>query len=169
MFAAVLSATLFVIKCASLATEKAIATEGTGSLLVMCISGGSLIAGMIYGTMKQKLKSISLPAFFLICAAGFFLAAVSGNITLLAIASFILGFGYLAFVPYLQENVSAFGTEGTTVILVFQGLGAFAAPYLGTILEMFTNNLSGQFVATGVIFLILMVLGFFFTKKEQEA
>ena len=169
MFVAVLSATLFVIKCASLATEKAIATEGTGSLLVMCISGGSLIAGMIYGTMKQKLKSISLPAFFLICAAGFFLAAVSGNIILLAIASFILGFGYLAFVPYLQENVSAFGTEGTTVILVFQGLGAFAAPYLGTILEMFTNYLSGQFVATGVIFLILMVLGFFFTKKEQQA
>jgi hypothetical protein len=34
---------------------------------------------------------------------------------------------------------------------------------------MFTNYLSGQFVATGVIFLILMVLGFFFTKKEQEA
>ncbi|MBR4163610.1 MAG: MFS transporter [Solobacterium sp.] len=169
MFIAVLSATLFVIKCASLATEKNITAEGTGSLLVMCISGGSLIAGMIYGTMKQKLKFLSLPVFFLICAAGFFLASVSHNIVLLAIASFILGFGYLAFVPYLQESVSAFGTSGTTVILVFQGLGAFAAPYLGTALELFTSNLSGQFIATGGIFLILMVLGFFFAKKEQGA
>jgi predicted PurR-regulated permease PerM len=115
--------------------------------------------------MKSLLKRLSLPVFYLICAAGFALAFVSGNALMMMVAAFLLGFGYLAFVPFLQERVStkfaSFAATGTTVILVFQGLGAFIAPYAGTILSLFTESLNTQFLICGGLYVILSVIGFF--------
>ncbi|MBR2812611.1 MAG: MFS transporter, partial [Solobacterium sp.] len=134
-FVSVTLATVFVVKCSSLAAIKEIGGYSIGSTLVMAISAGSLLAGFNYGKMKGILKRFSLPVFYLICAAGFVLAYVSGGLVMMLIAAFLLGFGYLAFVPFLQERVStqyaSFAATGTTVILVFQGLGAFIAPYAG--------------------------------------
>ena len=149
-FVSVALATVFVVKCSTLAAEKSISGSSIGSTLVMCISAGSLIAGYIYGKMKNILKQFSLPAFYLICAAGFALAYISSSQFAMMIAAFLLGFGYLAFVPFLQERVStrfaSFAATGTTVILVFQGLGAFIAPYAGTLLSIFADTLNGQFL-----------------------
>ncbi|MBR3348606.1 MAG: MFS transporter [Solobacterium sp.] len=145
-FVSVTLATVFVVKCSSLASLKQIGGASIGSLLVMCISAGSLLAGFVYGNMKSILKRLSLPVFYVICAAGFALSSVSGDAFLMMISAFLLGFGYLVFVPFLQERVSvkfaAFGAAGTTVILVFQGLGAFIAPYAGTLLSVFTTSLN---------------------------
>lgn len=163
-FVSVTLATVFVVRCSSLASLKQIGGQSIGSLLVMCISAGSLLAGFVYGNMKSILKRLSLPVFYVICAAGFALAFVSGNALLMMISAFLLGFGYLAFVPFLQERVSvkfaAFGAAGTTVILVFQGLGAFIAPYAGTLLSVFTASLNTQFLICGVLYLVLAAIGF---------
>lgn len=163
MFVSVTLATVFVVKCSSLAAIKSVGGDSIGSTLVMCISAGSLIAGANYGTMKNLMKRLSLPVFYLICAAGFALAYVSGNAFLLMIAAFLLGFGYLAFVPFLQERVStkfaSFAATGTTVILVFQGLGAFIAPYAGTLLSMFTESLNTQFLICGGLYVVLAAAG----------
>ncbi|MDO5109539.1 MAG: MFS transporter [Erysipelotrichaceae bacterium] len=163
-FVSVTLATVFVVKCSSLAAIKEIGGSSIGSTLVMCISAGSLLAGFNYGRMKSILKRLSLPVFYLICAAGFALAFVSGNAFLMMAAAFLLGFGYLAFVPFLQERVStkfaSFAATGTTVILVFQGLGAFIAPYAGTILSLFTESLNTQFLICGGLYVILAAIGF---------
>ena len=162
-FVSVTLATVFVVKCSSLAALKQIGGSSIGSLLVMCISAGSLLAGFIYGRMKNSLKRLSLPVFYLICAAGFVLGSVSGSAVPMMAAAFLLGFGYLAFVPFLQERVSvkfaSFGAAGTTVILVFQGLGAFIAPYAGTLLSLFTTSLSTQFMICGVLYVVLAGVG----------
>ncbi|HCK88760.1 MAG TPA: hypothetical protein DHW39_08120 [Erysipelotrichaceae bacterium] len=130
----------------------------------MCISAGSLLAGFLYGRMKERLKRLSLPLFYLICAAGFILAYFSGNAILMMAAAFLLGFGYLAFVPFLQERASSkyasFGAGSTTVILIFQGLGAFIAPYAGTLLALFTQSLNVQFMICGFLYAGLAAVGF---------
>lgn len=163
-FVSVALATVFVVKCSSLAALKEIGGSSIGSLLVMCISAGSLLAGFVYGKMKNILKRLSLPVFYLICTAGFILAYVSGTALPMMAAAFLLGFGYLAFVPFLQERVStkfaSFGASGTTVILVFQGLGAFIAPYAGTLLSLFTSSLNSQFMICGVLYVLLAAVGF---------
>ena len=163
-FVSVTLATVFIVKCSSLSAIKEIGGSSIGSTLVMCISAGSLIAGFNYGRMKSLLKRLSLPVFYLICAAGFALAFVSGNALMMMAAAFLLGFGYLAFVPFLQERVStkfaSFAATGTTVILVFQGLGAFIAPYAGTILSLFTESLNTQFLICGGLYVILAFIGF---------
>jgi len=164
-FVSVTLATVFVVKCPTLASQKEIGGTSIGSTLVMCISAGSLIAGANYGTMMKVLKRLGLPVFYLICAAGFALAFVSNNTILMMIAAFLLGFGYLAFVPFLQERASvrfaSFGAAATTVILVFQGLGAFIAPYAGTLLGLFASSLNAQFLICGVLYVALAVLGWF--------
>lgn len=167
MFVSVLAATLFVIKCATLAADKGISSAGAGSMLVMCISAGSMIAGAVYGKMSSMLGRISLPVFYLICAAGFITASFAPNLLILAVGAFLLGFGYLAFVPYLQEKISVYGSKGTASVLVFQSLGAFAAPYLGTLLGLFTASLPGQFIAASLIFAALAALAFVTEKKKS--
>lgn len=159
MFISVALATLFVIKCSTLAVEGGYADAGTGSLLVMCISAGSLIAGAVYGNMMNLLKKITLPVFYMICAAGFALGSVSSEVFTMMAAAFLLGFGYLAFVPFLQERVSTgyanLGAKGTSIVLVFQSLGAFTAPYLGSLLNSFTSALPAQFMICAGMYMIL--------------
>ncbi|MCR5794422.1 MAG: MFS transporter [Solobacterium sp.] len=172
-FVSVTLATVFVVKCPTLAAMKEAGGPSIGSLLVMCISAGSLLAGFIYGNMKSFMKRMSLPVFYLICAAGFALAYISGNALMLMAASFLLGFGYLAFVPFLQEKVSvdfaSFGAAGTTVILVFQGLGAFIAPYAGTLLGLFTSSLNSQFMICAFLYAALAAVGFFVGNEKKTA
>ena len=164
-FVSVALATVFVVKCSSLAAERSIGGSTAGSLLVMCISAGSLLAGAVYGRMKNVLGRLSLPVFYLICTAGFALAYIASGMIPMMAASFLLGFGYLAFVPFLQERVStrfaSFAATGTTVILVFQGLGAFIAPYAGTLLSVFASTLGSQFLICGILYLILAAVGWF--------
>lgn len=163
-FVSVALATVFVVKCSSLAADKQIGGASIGSTLVMCISAGSLIAGYLYGQMKSIFKRFSLSLFYLICAAGFALAYIASSPLIMMLAAFLLGFGYLAFVPFLQERVSvrfaSFAATGTTVVLVFQGLGAFIAPYAGALLGIFTASLNTQFLVCGVLYVILAAVGF---------
>lgn len=97
--------------------------------------------------------------------AGIFgtLPVILNDIWLILLARGIFGFGYLAFVPFLQERVStgfaSFAATGTTVILVFQGLGAFVAPYAGPLLSVFASSLGSQFLICGILYLILAALG----------
>ena len=51
-----LLATFFVIKCSTLLTLNQYGTVQDGSTLVMLISGGSLIAGTVYGNIYKVLK-----------------------------------------------------------------------------------------------------------------
>lgn len=163
-FVSVTLATVFIVKCPTLAADKNIGSSSMGSLLVMCISAGSLLAGSLYGNMKSILKRLSLPVFYLICTDGFVLAYFSGSAFLMMVSAFLLGFGYLVFVPFLQERAStryaSFGAVSTTVILVFQGLGAFIAPYAGTLLSLFTQSLNVQFMICGILYVVLAAVGF---------
>ena len=86
---------------------------------------------------------------------------------MIALGAFLLGFGYLAFVPYLQESVSSYGAEGTAAVLVFQGLGAFAAPYLGSLLSVFSESLSVQFILAAGIFVILALIAFVTESRKS--
>ena len=127
----------------------------------MFISVGSLVAGAMYGNIYNKMKNNSLILFYLISAISFIIAALSKSFLLTLLASFILGYGYLAFVPFLQEKVGVYGNKGTTTLLVFQSLGSFIAPYFGTLLSNFTNSLNYQFLIAGVCYIVLMFIAYF--------
>lgn len=170
LFIAVGMATFFVIKVSTVITSKNIGTASDGSLAIVLVSLGSLISGALYSRIFGKLKQFSLPLFYAIIAVGFILAMYANSLVMMLIASFLIGFGYMAFQPYLQEYVSinyAHISAATTIILIFQYLGSFAAPYFGVVLNNFTTDLTAQFMIMSITFMGLTVLTFIEAKQAK--
>ena len=90
----------------------------------------------------------------------FVIASASRSLLLTLLSAFILGYGYMAFVPFLQEKVGIYGNKGTTTLLVFQSLGSFIAPYFGAILSYFSDTLSHQFFIAGLSYIVLMLVAY---------
>lgn len=154
-FVSMLLATFFVIKCSTLILINQFGTIQDGSMLVMLISAGSLIAGAAYGSINKQLKDKSLVVFYILTAISFIFGGLASNLFTMMIASFILGFGLMAFVPFLQEKAGEQGDKGTQTLLVLQSLGAFLAPYVGTFLNVFTQSLNMQFIICGIFYFVL--------------
>ena len=162
MFVSCLFATIYVIKASTLITESGFGTAAGGSYAITCISVGSIIAGLTYGRIRAMLDKKALPFYYLICLLGFLAGGLAKGLVPVLIGAFLLGFGYLGFMPYIQEEASrtfaAYGETATNLILVFQSLGAFAAPYLGNVFSLVSTNLQTQFFMTGGGYALLAVL-----------
>ncbi len=162
MFVSCLFATIYVIKASTLITENGFGTAGGGSYAITCISIGSVTAGLTYGRIRTMLDKKALPFYYLICLIGFMAGGLADSLLPVLIGAFLLGFGYLGFMPYIQEEASrtfaAYGETATNLILVFQSLGAFAAPYLGNVFSLISTNLQTQFFMTGGGYAVLTVL-----------
>ena len=157
-FMSVNFATFFVIKGSSLITINHYGSVRDGSTVIMLISIGSLLAGAMYGTIYNRLKDHSLIFFYIICAVSFILAGCIHNLWIVYISAFLLGYGYMAFVPFLQEKVAIYGSVGTTALLILQSLGSFITPYYGVLLNKFTSSLNSQFIITGILYIILILI-----------
>ena len=96
---------------------------------------------------------------FAICAAGFLLGGFANSLALVWAGAFLLGYGYLIFMPYLQDQASrSYGTYGetaTNLVLVFQSVGAFVTPWLGNLFGLASEDLKAQFFMTAVCFILL--------------
>ena len=162
MFCSILTLTLFVVKASTYIVGAGLGDAQQGSLAITLVSVGSLIAGALYGKIRSALSDFALVVFMVIGAAGFFVAAFFSSFAAVMVASFLIGYSMMALVPHLQENVSVrcadLGQLGTNTILVSQALGAFGAPYLGTLLGRIVPGLQGQFLVCGVIFCVLAVV-----------
>ncbi|MFV0395948.1 MAG: MFS transporter [Coprobacillaceae bacterium] len=171
MFVSVALATLYIIKCSTLITTLGYGTAQDGSTIIMCISFGSLCSGALYGKMVSKMRKLSLPMFYVSLVLAYVIAGVSNNLILILVSGFILGFGYMAFVPYLQETMhrefSAYGELATSIILVAQSSGAFLAPYLGNILTTVASNITELFFVAAIFYGILVLISLLISKREQ--
>ncbi|WP_286903981.1 MFS transporter [Clostridium sp. UBA1652] len=175
MFISVSAATLYIIKCSTLVTTLGYGKAQDGSTIIMLISAGSLFSGALYGKMVYRIKKLSLPIFYLSMVSAYIIAAISNNLFIMLISGFILGFGYMAFVPYIQDNVhKEFSNHGeivTSIILVGQSSGAFFAPYLGNIISTVVPTITGVFFTGAVIYggltLIALVLAYKVQRKVK--
>lgn len=99
------------------------------------------------------------------------IAATSSNISFTLISGFLLGFGLMAFTPYLQEIIhkefSTYGEMATSIILVAQSLGGFSAPYLGNAISSITPTITDQFFVCAVFYGILTIISFLLACKNN--
>ncbi|WP_326512877.1 MFS transporter [Clostridium intestinale] len=173
MFISVSAATLYIIKCSTLVTTLGYGKSQDGSTIIMFISAGSLISGALYGRMVHRMKKLSLPIFYTSMVSAYIIAAASNNLSITLISGFILGFGYMAFVPYIQDTVhkefSNHGEIATSIILVGQSSGAFFAPYLGNMINISLSTITGVFFTGAIIYggltLLALVLAYKIPKK----
>ncbi len=159
MFTAVMLATMYVIKASTLITDSGFGTAREGSVAITFLSLGSFAAGLTYGKLRAKLGGWTLVLAFAICAAGNLLGGFAGGLIPVWIGAFVLGYGYLIFMPFIQEQTSrsfgAWGETATNLVLVFQSVGAFVTPWLGGAFGAFTDVLKGQFLITAGCFAVL--------------
>lgn len=171
LFISMSLSTLYIIKASTLITTLGYGTVQDGSTVIMLISIGSLCSGAMYGKIVSKIKSLSLPLFYSIVIVACVLAGISNTLVLTLISGFLLGFGLMAFVPYFLEIIhqefAQYGEVATSIILVGQSLGAFTAPYLGSILGIFTN-ITGVFMLMAIFFGILTILSLVLVKVSKK-
>lgn len=161
MFVAVMLATVYVIKASTLITDAGFGTAREGSLAITFLSLGSFAAGFTYGKLRVKLGRLTLALAFVICIAGFLLGGFSNGLFSVWAGAFLLGYGYLIFMPYLQEQASrsygAYGETATNLVLVFQSVGAFVTPWLGDLFNLVSRDLKAQFLITALCFALLAI------------
>lgn len=172
MFISVALATLYIIKCSTLITTQGYGSAQDGSTILMLISIGSLCSGAFYGKMVLKMKKFALPVFYVSLVGAFVIAAISSNIFFTLISGYLLGFGLMAFLPYLQDIIhrefSTHGELATSIILVAQSLGGFSAPYLGNAISIITPTITDQFIVCAVFCGILTVISLLLASKNAS-
>lgn len=170
MFVSVMLATMYVIKASTLITEYGYGTAKEGSLAITILSLGSFAAGLTYGILRVKLKKHTLTLAFLLCAAGFLLGGFADSLDMVWAGAFLLGYGYLIFMPYLQDQASrsygAYGESATNLVLVFQSVGAFVTPWLGNLFGLVSEDLKVQFFMTAACFILLTAVSVWQTVKS---
>lgn len=171
MFVSVALATLYIIKCSTLITTLGYGSAQEGSTIIMFISIGSLCSGALYGKMVLKMKKLSLAIFYLCLIIAYSIAGFSTTMMVILLSGFILGFGYMAFVPYIQETIAkefaSYGEIATSVILVSQSLGAFLAPYLGNIINLLTSTITDLFFVCALGYGALLLFSLLVTKRKN--
>lgn len=112
---------------------------------------GSLVATFIFGQLLICGWSYSFITYFV---------------------SFILCFMCSGICIFIQEKNHSvyvhFGENASSVVFVFQSLGAFLAPYLGNMFSYVTTGLNSQFIMRGVIFGVLALIAFFIKRPIQD-
>ncbi len=170
-FASVLLATFYVIKASTLITESGFGTAAEGSTAISILSVGSLLAGLSYGKLRKWLGAYALAFFFIVCLVGNIIGGIAGNVVTVYIGAFLLGYGYIGFVPFIQEEASRrfgyMGQQATNTILVFQSLGAFVTPYICPIFNLVSENLKNQFFMVSVCYGILMVIAITYAVRHK--
>ncbi len=160
-FVSTLLAAFFTVKESTLITTLNIGTAQNGSFAITLISLGSLLAGAMYGKLYAKLKGYSLVLFYIVSSIGL-MTGFTGNLIMIYIGAFLIGWGLIAFTPFFQEKVTkdypGLGQTATNYILVSQALGAFMAPYYGTMISLLTSDLQMQFLYTGFGYLLLAMI-----------
>lgn len=171
MFLSLMLVTMYIVKVSTLITEAGFGTAEQGSTAVTFFSLGTFTAGLTYGKFRNKLGSVSLSVFYLFSMVGFLLGSLAQGLVMIWIGAFIVGYGYLGFMPFIQEEASrrynAYGERATSLVLAFQSIGAFAAPYLSLCFGIISQNLNVQFMMCAVCFAILSSAGMLYARISQ--
>lgn len=172
MFVSVMLATVYVIKASALITEYGCGTAKEGSLAITFLSLGSFAAGLTYGKLRAKLGSLTLALAFGICVLGFLMGGFANSLLPVWAGAFLLGYGYLIFMPFLQEQASrsygVYGETATNLVLVFQSVGAFVTPWLGNLFGLVSEDLKAQFFMTAACFALLSAGALWQTVKSTK-
>lgn len=154
------------IKVSTLMTTEGYATASDASMVIIFLSLGSMVSGVLFGKIVKVLKQYSLILGFLLLALAMFLIGYANSAVLVIISGFIIGFAFRMVFPYLINKVNQSPAPNkslaTSLFLAGSNLGTFLAPYGAIILENIAggNNLRGLFYVDGMSFVILALLIF---------
>lgn len=169
---AVMMATFYVIKASTYITSNGFGTAAEGSTALAILSIGSLCAGLSYGKARDILGHHALTFFFVTCLLGNLIGGLARGCAGVYIGAFFLGYGYLGFLPFIQEEASvkygALGQRATNTILILQSLGAFFTPYICPVFDLVSKELQTQFFLVSACYGILTVIAVIYAMRNRK-
>lgn len=154
------------IKVSSLMTTEGYASASDASFVIMLLSLGAMISGVLFGKMVKRLNQFTLSVAFFILGIGMILIGISQNVILTVFGGFVIGFGFRMVLPYLFHRINnshlSNKSLATSLILVSMNCGTFISPYASIFLQSMVgkDSLRHLFYMDGAIFFILS-LGIF--------
>ena len=152
------------IKVSTLMTSEGYATASEASIVIICLSLGSMLSGVIFGQIFKVLKQYIMSLGLAILGISMFLIGTAESLYLVMISGFLIGVGFRMVFPYLINKVSSIKVSNsslaTSLFLAGSNLGTFVAPYGAIVLQNIAGgkNLRGLFYIDGTCFLILSVI-----------
>lgn len=158
------------IKVPTLMVSAGYGTATDASYVILGLSLGAMLGGVIFGRVFAALKDYILPASMVTMAIAMGLIAISSNTWITVLGGFITGVGVRQFFPWILNSVNADGSgsaNGTALILIAYNLAGSLSPYSALLIQkigkfsnlhtMFWVNV-GLFACLAVITLIVVTV-----------
>lgn len=164
------------IKVSTLITTAGYGNASDASLVIILLSLGAITAGTLFSKIIKIFKQLTPIIGLLILALAMFLIGISNSMIITFAGSFLTGFGFKIFMPYLIDRINNSQIKNTplatSLLLVGFNLGAFISPYSSIFMQNIALSdslnslfmvLSGGFICLAVV---ILVLNSVFTNKE---
>ncbi|WP_164507096.1 MFS transporter [Agrilactobacillus yilanensis] len=158
------------IKVPTLMVSAGYGTATDASYVILGLSLGAMLGGVIFGRMFAALKNYILPVSMLLMAIAMALIALSNSTWLTVFGGFVTGVGVRQFFPWILNSVNADGNgsvNDTALILIVYNLAGSLSPYSALLIQkinrfsdlhpIFWINV-GIFGALTVITLIIILI-----------
>lgn len=138
----------------------------TAGLANTLMSAGGTVAGVIYGSIKKRLKDTIIPTAILLAGVGLLLINIIGSIASVFIAGALIGFGLSLLMPTAMFIASSAVTPemSANAISLINGasnIGMFVSPFiLNPIVNNFGGGESFKFLLCGTALIILSIVAF---------
>lgn len=151
------------IKVPTLMVDAGYGTATSASYVILALSLGAMLGGLIFGHVFTMLKNYLLTFAFIIIAVAMMLIAVSTTSWVTILGGFLTGVGVRLFFPWILIAVNANGhgnALGTSLILIAYNLAGSLSPYTALFLQdtLKISNLRGMFWINALVYLILAVI-----------
>lgn len=134
----------------------------------------SIVANLFYGKIVKFTKHYSLPISYISLGLGFILLSLTRDFTFFTIVTIFLGIGGSILLPYSWGLIMSKAPKGSvnlaiSIAMVGTNLGAFFAPYFGSLPGMLTGNQSAafSFVFAGVVMLAFSIIYLILGKRVR--
>ncbi|WP_461226160.1 MFS transporter [Lacticaseibacillus suihuaensis] len=151
------------IKVPTLMVSAGYGTATDASYVILGLSLGAMLGGVIFGRVFATLKNFILPVSMLMMVVAMGLIAISNHTWLTVFGGFITGVGVRQFFPWILNSVNADGSgsaKGTALILIAYNLAGALSPYSALLIQQvggFTKLRTMFWVNTAIFGLLALV------------
>jgi len=151
------------IKVSTLMTSQGYASASDASLVIIFLSLGSMISGVLFGKIFEKIEQYTMTFGLIVLGFSMFLIGYASSAVIVIASGFMIGFAYRMVFPYLINKINKTPVSSSSlamsIFLAGTNLGSFLAPYGAIVLQNISGNqsLRNLFYVDGIGFIILAI------------
>lgn len=161
------------IKVPTLMVNKGYGTPTQASFVILALSLGAMLGGLLFGKIFQIIGNRILVLAFSLETIAMAVIAVSNTTGLTIVGGFLTGLGVRLFFPWLLNTINAENngnTVATSLVLIVYNLAGSLSPYTALLLQKVFHfqHLTTLFWISAGIYLVLAIVMLFIYPRNQK-